>query len=162
MNIELITNLRSSWLLNKFSFLALWEMCRKQYGEYAYWYKGVKEYCQKVVSLLPFHWFLFFSWRSWKAQWCLFWQSCNQRSDWVQHTFLLVVACRIIEERMMKLDLWFRMFLYTAIVPWCINHNSYFKTATFFIISRLVLSLTGVTKEKFLLAASIYFPGKRW
>ena len=102
-----------------------------------------------MVSLLPFHWFLFFSWRSWKAQWCLFWQSCNQRSDWVQHTFLLVVACRIIQERMMKLDLWFRIFLYTARVTWCINHNSYFKTATFFIISRLVHSPTGVTKEKF-------------
>ena len=34
---ELITCKKSSWLLNKFSFSAPWEMFREQCGEYAYW-----------------------------------------------------------------------------------------------------------------------------
>ena len=34
---EMITNKKSSKLLNKFSLSALKEMYRKQYGEYAYW-----------------------------------------------------------------------------------------------------------------------------
>ena len=33
---EMITNLRSSRLSEKFSFSATWEMFRKQYGEYTY------------------------------------------------------------------------------------------------------------------------------
>ena len=39
---EMITNSRSSWLLNKFSLSAPQEMYREQYGEYAYWCEGVK------------------------------------------------------------------------------------------------------------------------
>ena len=35
---EIITNLRSSWLLNKFSLSAPYEMFREYYREYAYWY----------------------------------------------------------------------------------------------------------------------------
>ena len=38
---EMITNSRSSWLLNKFSLSAPQEMCKKQKGEYAYWCYGV-------------------------------------------------------------------------------------------------------------------------
>ena len=34
---EMITNLKSSWFLNKFSLSALQEMYREQYGEYAFW-----------------------------------------------------------------------------------------------------------------------------
>ena len=34
---EMITNLKSSWFLNKFSLSAPQEMYREQYGEYAYW-----------------------------------------------------------------------------------------------------------------------------
>ena len=34
---EMITNKRSSWLLNKFSLSAPEEMYREQCGEYAYW-----------------------------------------------------------------------------------------------------------------------------
>ena len=33
-------SLLGSWLLNKFSLLAPWEMYREQYGEYAYWYQS--------------------------------------------------------------------------------------------------------------------------
>ena len=39
---EMITNWRGSWLLNKFSLLAPKEMYKAQYGEFAYWYEGVK------------------------------------------------------------------------------------------------------------------------
>ena len=35
---KMITNLSSSWLLNKFSLLAALEVYREQYGEYLYWY----------------------------------------------------------------------------------------------------------------------------
>ena len=35
-------SLLGSWLLNKFSLLAPWEMYREQYGEYAYWYQSLK------------------------------------------------------------------------------------------------------------------------
>ena len=35
-------SLLGSWLLNKFSLSAPWEMYREQYGEYAYWYRGLK------------------------------------------------------------------------------------------------------------------------
>ena len=45
---EMITNYRSSWLLNKFSLSASLKICRYQYGEYAYW-------CQVVFST----WFSF-------------------------------------------------------------------------------------------------------
>ena len=38
----MITNQKSSWLLNKFSLSVAWEMYREQYGEYAYWLQGVK------------------------------------------------------------------------------------------------------------------------
>ena len=38
---QITTNWRSSWMLNKFSLSASWEMSRGQYGEYAYWCKGV-------------------------------------------------------------------------------------------------------------------------
>ena len=34
---EMVTNCRSSWLLNKFSLSAAYKMHREQYGEYAYW-----------------------------------------------------------------------------------------------------------------------------
>ena len=34
---EMITNLRISWLLNKFSLSAPWEMYGEEYGEYQYW-----------------------------------------------------------------------------------------------------------------------------
>ena len=34
---EVITNLRNSWLLNKFSLSASLEMYGEQYREYAYW-----------------------------------------------------------------------------------------------------------------------------
>ena len=49
---EMITNCRQSWLLNKFSFLAPWEMYREQYGEYAYW---CKELSTEFASLGTFH-----------------------------------------------------------------------------------------------------------
>ena len=39
---EMITNLRSSWLLFKFSLSETFEMYRERYGEYAYWFEGVK------------------------------------------------------------------------------------------------------------------------
>ena len=40
---EMINRYRSSWLLSdKFSLSAPQEVYREQYGEYAYWYKGVK------------------------------------------------------------------------------------------------------------------------
>ena len=35
---EMITNSRSSWLLDKFSLSARYEMYDEQYGEYEYWY----------------------------------------------------------------------------------------------------------------------------
>ena len=35
--MEMITNKRNSWLLNKFSLLAPQEMYHEQYGEYVYW-----------------------------------------------------------------------------------------------------------------------------
>ena len=35
-------SLLGSWLFTKFSFSAPWEMYREQYGEYAYWYQGLK------------------------------------------------------------------------------------------------------------------------
>ena len=35
---KMITNLSSSWLLNKFSLLAALGVYREQYGEYLYWY----------------------------------------------------------------------------------------------------------------------------
>ena len=38
----MITNKRSSWLFNEFLLLAREEMCAEQYGEYAYWCKGLK------------------------------------------------------------------------------------------------------------------------
>ena len=34
---EMITNYRSSWLLNKFSLSVPQEMYGEQYGEYTYW-----------------------------------------------------------------------------------------------------------------------------
>ena len=34
---EMITNWKSSWLLNKFSLSAPQEMYKQQYGEYTYW-----------------------------------------------------------------------------------------------------------------------------
>ena len=34
---EMITDYRSSWLLDKFSLSAPKEMHKEQYGEYAYW-----------------------------------------------------------------------------------------------------------------------------
>ena len=37
LKMKMITTLRSSLLLNKFSWTALTEMLREQYGEYAYW-----------------------------------------------------------------------------------------------------------------------------
>ena len=49
---EMIINCRQSWLLNKFSFLAPWEMYREQYGEYAYW---CKELSTEFASLGTFH-----------------------------------------------------------------------------------------------------------
>ena len=39
---EMITNLRRSWLLNKFFLSATLEMYREQYGEYTYWCYGEK------------------------------------------------------------------------------------------------------------------------
>ena len=39
---EMIINWRTSWLLNKFSLPAHKEIYREQYGEYAFWYWGVK------------------------------------------------------------------------------------------------------------------------
>ena len=39
---EMIINWRTSWLLNKFSLPAHKEIYREQFGEYAFWYWGVK------------------------------------------------------------------------------------------------------------------------
>ena len=39
---KMIINLRSSWLLNKFSLSASKEMYRAQYEEYVFWCWGVK------------------------------------------------------------------------------------------------------------------------
>ena len=41
---EMIHNLRSPWLWNKFSLSEPYEMYREQYGEYAYWCQGVEGY----------------------------------------------------------------------------------------------------------------------
>ena len=43
---EMISNEKSFWSVNKFSLSVPWELYKKQYGEqygdYAFWYKGVK------------------------------------------------------------------------------------------------------------------------
>ena len=51
---EMITNLSSSWLLNKFSLSASLEMYREQYGEYAFRCYGVKVYTSILIGFLTY------------------------------------------------------------------------------------------------------------
>ena len=43
---EMISNEKSFWSVNKFSLSVPWELYKElygeQYGDYAFWYKGVK------------------------------------------------------------------------------------------------------------------------
>ena len=40
---EMITNNEISWCLNKFSQVVSYETCGQQWGEYACWYRGLKD-----------------------------------------------------------------------------------------------------------------------
>ena len=72
---EMITNCRSSWLLNKFSLSTPWEMYREQCGEYAYWCWGVMGFTASYFTASYFQ--LAWSWV----------RSTTIVCSWIQHIF---------------------------------------------------------------------------